>query len=389
MAQTAAHLVDRVFPDVCVRQWVLTLPYPLRCRLAWEPSLCKEVLACFTMEVHAFYAQQVSVTARTGSVTVVQFCGQDLRLNVHFHTLVVEGAYDWDEASETLVFQPLPPPRTAEVQQLVDAIAQRVEGLLRARGLLDEDGDAQEEDPDDALRLLQGLSADGRALSGPRAGRKPRHLRGSPRQGRTRRLPPRTAQRGYFNLHADTSVAPRDREARERLCRYVARPPVSNERLSQDQQGNVVLSFKRAWDDGTNAVVLDPHTFLARLSALVAPPGFNRTRYHGVFAPNHAWRADVVPLPPPASPDAACGDEAPPVRLGGCKVQERTAQAGGPVRWTPWAQLLQRVLGVDGSACPRCGWRMHLHAVVMGRALSRVLAGLEAAHGARAPPSAA
>ena len=69
-------------------------------------------------------------------------------------------------------------------------------------------------------------------------------------------------------------------------------------------------------------------------------------------------------------------------------MQECVPPPGGPVRWTPWAQLLQRVLGVDGSACPRCGGRMHLHAVVMGRALSRVLAGLEAAHGARAPPSA-
>ena len=31
MAETAAHLVDRVIPVVPVRQWVLTLPYPSRC----------------------------------------------------------------------------------------------------------------------------------------------------------------------------------------------------------------------------------------------------------------------------------------------------------------------------------------------------------------------
>jgi hypothetical protein len=34
MADTAAHLVDRVFPEVPVRQWVLSLPYGLRYRLA-------------------------------------------------------------------------------------------------------------------------------------------------------------------------------------------------------------------------------------------------------------------------------------------------------------------------------------------------------------------
>ena len=74
MAETAAHLVDRVLPDVGLRQWVLTLPYPLRCRLAWDSALCQDVLACFHRRSHAFYAQQVSDTARTGPNTVVQFC---------------------------------------------------------------------------------------------------------------------------------------------------------------------------------------------------------------------------------------------------------------------------------------------------------------------------
>ena len=30
MADTAAHLTDRVFPSVPVRQWVLSLPFDLR-----------------------------------------------------------------------------------------------------------------------------------------------------------------------------------------------------------------------------------------------------------------------------------------------------------------------------------------------------------------------
>ena len=36
MADTAAHLVDRVIPHVPVRQWVLSLPYALRYRLAYD-----------------------------------------------------------------------------------------------------------------------------------------------------------------------------------------------------------------------------------------------------------------------------------------------------------------------------------------------------------------
>src|SRR3989442_2212156 len=48
MADTAAHLVDRVFPRVPVRQWVLSLPYALRYRLAYDASLVTDVLAIFT-----------------------------------------------------------------------------------------------------------------------------------------------------------------------------------------------------------------------------------------------------------------------------------------------------------------------------------------------------
>jgi len=53
MADTAAHLVDSVLPQVPVRQWVLTLPYPLRYRCAWDARLTSEVLGAF---VHAVFA---------------------------------------------------------------------------------------------------------------------------------------------------------------------------------------------------------------------------------------------------------------------------------------------------------------------------------------------
>ena len=38
MADTAAHLVDRVLPRAPYRQWVFTVPKPLRLRLAREPA---------------------------------------------------------------------------------------------------------------------------------------------------------------------------------------------------------------------------------------------------------------------------------------------------------------------------------------------------------------
>jgi hypothetical protein len=53
MADTAAHLVERVLPEVPVRQWVLTLPYPLRYRCAWDARLTSEVLRAFMRALFA------------------------------------------------------------------------------------------------------------------------------------------------------------------------------------------------------------------------------------------------------------------------------------------------------------------------------------------------
>jgi hypothetical protein len=53
MADTAAHLVDRVLPEVPVRQWVLSLPFAVRYRLAYDAPLTSAVLGVFVRTVFA------------------------------------------------------------------------------------------------------------------------------------------------------------------------------------------------------------------------------------------------------------------------------------------------------------------------------------------------
>jgi hypothetical protein len=60
------------------------------------------------------------------------------------------------------------------------------------------------------------------------------------------------AEVGGVNVHAGPAIDGRDRRRLERLCRYVARPPVAQERLelTADRQ-RLVYRFKHAWRDGT------------------------------------------------------------------------------------------------------------------------------------------
>jgi hypothetical protein len=54
-----------------------------------------------------------------------------------------------------------------------------------------------------------------------------------------------------FSVHANVAVPVRDRKRLERLCRYVARPPVATERLSLLPDGRVLYAFKNRWKDGS------------------------------------------------------------------------------------------------------------------------------------------
>ena len=62
-----------------------------------------------------------------------------------------------------------------------------------------------------------------------------------------------------------------ERDSLERLCRYIARPALSNERLSVNDRAQVVYRLEHPFGDGTTHVVLDPIDFIARLAAPEVP----------------------------------------------------------------------------------------------------------------------
>ena len=71
MADTAARLVDDVLPRVPVRQWVLSFPYEMRYRLAYDGELVSRVLAVFLRVVSRWHRRQAQAMgydrARCGS----------------------------------------------------------------------------------------------------------------------------------------------------------------------------------------------------------------------------------------------------------------------------------------------------------------------------------
>ena len=98
-----------------------------------------------------------------------------------------------------------------------------------------------------------------------------------------------------FSVHAATAVAARDRPQLEKLCRYILRPAVCNERMERLADGRVMIRLKSRWHDGTFAKVFEPKDLITKVVALMPAHGSNLLRYHGQLAPAARWRSFVVP----------------------------------------------------------------------------------------------
>jgi hypothetical protein len=85
-----------------------------------------------------------------------------------------------------------------------------------------------------------------------------------------------------FLLHAGVAAKAHERNKLERICRYIARSPVAEQRLSLTRNGMVRYELKTPYRDGTTHVLFEPLDFISKLAALVPKPRVNLTRYHGV-----------------------------------------------------------------------------------------------------------
>ena len=139
MTDRAAHLVDHVFPDVPIRQFVLTLPPRLRYLLAWDHTLCRAVVAVSLRAVLGWLRRQAKnrgvVDGRGGAVAVVQRFGAALNLNVHIHALVLDGVFAPDGGGG--VSFRAHDRHDDEVGPLLVTIERRTEALLHRRGVPD------------------------------------------------------------------------------------------------------------------------------------------------------------------------------------------------------------------------------------------------------------
>ena len=237
MSDTAVWLTEHVIPTVPIRQWVLTLPWGLRVRAGYDRQLCALVVETFLRELQRSYRWRAKrlfgltrvEDAFTGMVTVIQRFDSASRLNVHLHTLALDGVYMKNDDGG-LRFLRLPRPSEEDVYDVAFRTAKKVLSILEKKGRSEEGASNDEVDSEIEPSLLACYDIAGRAPK--------KRIEDGLRLGKGECA---VVVEG-FNVYAGDSIDGRDHRRIERMCRYLARPPIAMERLTEMGDGICVMS---------------------------------------------------------------------------------------------------------------------------------------------------
>jgi len=308
MVEIAAHLVDEVFPQVPVRQWVLSLPKRFRYFLQHNRGYVRPVLAIMIKAIEKELIRNVpcdSSGCRLGAVSFLQRFGSMLNLHFHFHSCVIDGLFDKEGN-----FYPIDYLSQDDIKAVEEKVRRKVIRFFLKKGLLEEE---------EAMNML-------------------------------------SWEHSGFSLNATVRIEAEDREGLERLIRYCARPIFASSRLEKIGEKIRYVLSKRS--RGKEWVLdLTPFELLDRLAVLIPPPRLHRHMYHGVLAPNSPLRSRIVFF---------AGKEI-DLRLFWDKVLQKESKEDGFVKQAlineteenrpqkiGWAKLISRIYEVMPLICPIC-----------------------------------
>jgi len=103
------------------------------------------------------------------------------------------------------------------------------------------------------------------------------------------------ATQSRFSLHAGVAVGGGERKKLKKLARYIARPPIAQDRLRLNDLGQVVYQLKKPYSDGISHIVMSPMELLEKITAIIPRHRVHLTRFHGVLAPHYKYRELIVP----------------------------------------------------------------------------------------------
>jgi hypothetical protein len=354
-AETAIHLTENVLPLIPYRQYVVTLPFPMRYWLHTNRKLRSHVHKTIIRHIHRLYTEKAKAQGLkdpiSGSISFTQRFSSSLALNLHWHILVADGVYITNSYGEPR-FREVTSITDDDIATLLDTISQKVIRYLQRKGYLDQDQQVVDNPALDPLfadhpSLVAAADASirNRIAFGPNAGQKVRKIGSG--FGYLEEIPLAKGHLCYsvngFSLHAATAVKALQRERLKQLVEYIARGPISNERLEITDEREVRVKLKSAWHDGTTHILLSFSEYLEKIASIIPPPRSHLVVWSGFLAPNHPMRKKVT---------------LDPERRKGFQFRRPSESQDGSYLNCAWSEMLKRVFKIDVEICQNCGGKL-------------------------------
>jgi DNA-directed RNA polymerase subunit RPC12/RpoP len=311
------------------RQFVWTIPKVLRVFLRHDRGLFADIGRLLFDILSRFFSQAAGRTLRCAMVSSHQTFGEFGVWHPHWHSIVLEGGFD---RHDRFFFIPL-----GASKALSEIWRRRVVALFLQKGLLN---------PDFARKLL------GWEHSG-------------------------------FSIESGTRIW--DQDSREALCQYIVRAPLSLQRIRWDEQQDAVT-----WSSSPSGYFKGRQRryssldFIAQVTLHIPPRGKHLMRRYGLYSSRGRGTWKERPAIRSHAPASWYGRKAAddPVLPDAPKDQE----VGVISRRKAWARLLAKIHELDVMACPRCGSRMAVLAVIVDPAQIRKIIACLQRHDRGPPP---
>ena len=270
-AETSMHLCSNILPHARYRQFVVTVPYPLRAWINYNHKLMADIHKIIIKSIRELYNQIAGEhhikNPLFGAITFVQRFGSAANLNTHFHILALDGCYI-EQKNESYVFRKLRDINHSDVKDLMSLILFKVKKFLQKKGFIDKEKEIVDQPEADSLfkefPALDDVTANSMQLKSSFFGNKSHKLikHGKRHASLVRDIDshePLCHNEQGFSIHAKRCIKTRQRKELASLISYVARGPLSNDRVQLLENGNVLLKLKRPFSDGTHSLELSPY----------------------------------------------------------------------------------------------------------------------------------
>jgi len=245
------------------------------------------------------------ISLKTGTVISYQSAGDILRFNSHWHALVLEGGLDKENNFHYISLK--------DLSDMTELFRQKVIRLLVKKKLLNH-------------QFARNL------LSWKHSG---------------------------FSINNSVLLRPHDDRARENLCQYIIRHPVSLKKIEYIPAKSKVLyhtKYNEYWKE--NIKLFTANDFIAELTQHLPPKRKHMIRYYGLYSSRSKGKARIDGTYEKFGINGAGQGSKNDTNFDTESVESNKSSN------QTWARLIQKVYEVDPMKCPKCGGQMKIIAVI-------------------------